>query len=88
MHDYNLLPGIKKQQEQFAKEYFEEVVAKLTHLRDEVYRLGNDGGETSKIEELITQFKEDKISGEKALEEADKIIHGKEAGIDAKSGGH
>jgi hypothetical protein len=66
----------------------EDMIFRLSEKKDFAARLGNDNGETSKIEELITQFKEGKISGEKALGEADKIIHGKEAGIDATSGGH
>jgi hypothetical protein len=78
----------KIEQEQPAREYRAEVILKLQFLQQEVYRLGNDSGETSQIGELIEKFKKDEISDKKALEEAWKIIYGKEAGIDANSGGH
>jgi len=88
MHFHNYQPGIRNEQEELAKKYSAEVNSKLRFLQQETNRLGNDSGETLKIEELIIKFEDGKISGEKALEEAEKIIYGKEAGIDATSGGH
>ena len=74
-----------REQERLSKEH---TIFQLSEIKQTAATLGNDSGEISKIEELLTQFKEEKISGEIALEEAQKIIHNKEAGIDARSGGH
>ena len=58
---------------------FKKVLWELLHTQQETYRLGNDSGETSQIGELIKKFKNGEMSGEKAMEEAERLMHAKGA---------
>jgi hypothetical protein len=88
MFDSNHIMKAQEEQRRLALEDFKQTVSLLEFLKQEANRLGNDSGEVSKIEEIIEQFKADKIPKKEALEKANGILYSKEAGIDATSGGH
>jgi len=90
MFFHNYYPGQVEEHERSAKQY---IISELRILEDKVSVLGNNSWEIPKIEELITQFENGKISGEEALREVKKILYNKEAAIDQNSigpntGGH